>query len=142
MSQRENWAYDVVEEDQPKLQPLLDVLRRPRLRGLIMGMVAAMFHRWRVLPLMQRRLRMDQMEPSFSLEGSWMSHETLSLDEVIWRARWVMGDFTQEDVDRVLMRPNQGFEPLVSIVLLASCPFPPSFLDLARRGFRAGSNSD
>jgi ribosome modulation factor len=74
---------------------------------------------------MQRRLRMDQMEPGVSLEGSRKSHETLPLDEVIQRARWMVGGFKQEDIDRVLKRPNQGFEPLVSIVLLASCPFPP-----------------
>jgi hypothetical protein len=42
---------------------------------------------------MQRRLRMDQMEPCASLEGSQMSHETLPLDEVTRRARWVMGGF-------------------------------------------------
>jgi hypothetical protein len=52
MSRRENWAYGVIEEDQPKLQPLLDVLRRLRLCGLTASMVAAAFHYRRVLPLM------------------------------------------------------------------------------------------
>jgi hypothetical protein len=52
MSWRENWSYGVIEEDQPKLQPLLDALRRLRRRGLTVGMVAAAFHRRRVLPLM------------------------------------------------------------------------------------------
>jgi hypothetical protein len=36
---------------------------------------------------------MDQMEPGVLLEGSRMSHETLPLDEVIRRTRWVVGDF-------------------------------------------------
>jgi hypothetical protein len=45
-------------------------------------MVAAVFHRRRVLPLMQRWLRIDEMTSEVSLEGSRMSHETLSLDEV------------------------------------------------------------
>jgi hypothetical protein len=36
---------------------------------------------------------------------------------------WMVGSFKQEDIDRVPMRPNQGFEPLVSVVLLASNPF-------------------
>jgi hypothetical protein len=85
-------------------------------------MVAVTFHRQRVLPLMQRRLRLDQMEPGVSLEGSRMSHKTLLLDEVIRRARWVVGGFKQEDIDKVPMRPNQGFEHLVSAVLLASSP--------------------
>jgi hypothetical protein len=45
-------------------------------------MVAAAFHRWRVLPLMQCRLWLDEMTSEASLEGSRMSHESLSLDEV------------------------------------------------------------
>jgi hypothetical protein len=45
-----------------------------------------------------------------------MSHESLPLDEVTWRARWMVGSFWQEDIDRVPMRPTQGFEPLVSVV--------------------------
>jgi hypothetical protein len=52
-----------------------------------------------------------------------MSHESLPLDEVARRARWMVGNFKQEDIDKVPMRPNQGFEPLVSAVLLALCPF-------------------
>jgi hypothetical protein len=86
------------------------------------------FHRRRVLLLMLRRLRLDEMTPGVSLEGSRMSHETLPLDKVVRCARWVVGSFKQEDVDRVPMQPNQGFEPLVSAV------FPvlglPSFLGL------------
>jgi hypothetical protein len=45
-------------------------------------MVAAVFHRRRVLLLMQRQLWIDEMASEVSLEGSRMSHETLSLDEV------------------------------------------------------------
>jgi hypothetical protein len=62
-------------------------------------MVAAAFHRRRVLPLMQRRLRLDEMTPGISLEGSQMSHETLPLDEVARRAQWLVGSFRQEDID-------------------------------------------
>jgi hypothetical protein len=51
-----------------------------------------------------------------SLEGSRMSHESLSLDEVARRAWWMVGSFRQEDIDRVPMHPTQGFEPLVSVV--------------------------
>jgi hypothetical protein len=54
-----------------------------------------------------------------SLEGSRMSHESFPLNEVAWHAQWMVGSFKQEDIDRVLMRPTQGFEPLVSIVLIA-----------------------
>jgi hypothetical protein len=56
------------------------------------------------------------MTPDASLEGSQMSHESLPLDEVTWRARWMVGSFWQEDIDRVPMRPTQGFEPLVRVV--------------------------
>jgi hypothetical protein len=70
MSREENWTYDVVEDDKPKLEPLLDALGRLCQRGLMAGMVAAAFHRWRVLPLTQRRLRLDEMTPEASLEGS------------------------------------------------------------------------
>jgi hypothetical protein len=77
MAREKNWTYDVVEDDKPKLEPLLDTLRRLHQHGLTAGMVAAAFHRWRVLPLMQRRLRLDEMTPEVSLEGSRMSHESL-----------------------------------------------------------------
>jgi hypothetical protein len=116
MSREENWSYSVVEEDKPKLQPLLDALRRLRQRGLTAGMVATVFHCRRVLPLTQRRLWLDEMTPEALLEGSRMSHESLPLDEVARRARWMVGSFKQEDIDRVLMRPTQGFEPLVSVI--------------------------
>jgi hypothetical protein len=105
-------------------------------------MVAVAFHRRRVLPLMQRRLRLDKMKPGVSLEGSRMSHETLPLDEVVRRARWVMGSFKQEDIDKVPMRPNQGFEPVVSVVLpVLSSPFLLGLVDLTHRAFYAGSVS-
>jgi hypothetical protein len=82
----------------------------------MVGMVAAAFHCRRALPLTQRRLRLDEMRPKASLEGSRMLHESLPLDEVAQRARWMVGSFRQEDVDRVPMRPTQGFKPLVSVV--------------------------
>jgi hypothetical protein len=54
MSREDNWTYGVIEEEKPELQPLLNALRRLRQRGLTAGMVATVFHRRRVLPLMQR----------------------------------------------------------------------------------------
>jgi hypothetical protein len=56
------------------------------------------------------------MMPEVSLEGSRMSHESLSLDEVTRRAQWMVGSFRQEDIARVPMRPTQGFESLVIVV--------------------------
>jgi hypothetical protein len=106
MAREENWTYGVVEDDNPKLEPLLDALRRLRQRRLTAGMVATAFHHWRVLPLTQRRLRLDEVMPEASLEGSRMSHESLSLDEAARRARWMVGSFRQGDIDRVPMRPT------------------------------------
>jgi hypothetical protein len=68
--------------------------------------VATTFHHRRVMPLSQRRLRLDQMTRKASLEGSRMSHESLSLEEVIRRARRMVGNFKPEDVDKVPMRPT------------------------------------
>jgi hypothetical protein len=79
-------------------------------------MVVAAFHHRRVLPLTQRRLWLDEMTPEALLEGSRVSHESLPLDEVTRRARWMVRSFWQEDIDWVPMRPTQGFEPLVSVV--------------------------
>jgi hypothetical protein len=66
-------------------------------------MVVAAFHHRRVLPLMQRQLQINKMTPDALLEGSRMSHETLPLDEVVRRTRWMVGSFKQEDIDRVPM---------------------------------------
>jgi hypothetical protein len=106
MSREENWTYGVVEDDKPKLQPLLDTLRRLCQCGLTVGMVAVAFHRRRVLPLTQRRLWLDEMTLEASLEGSRMSHESLPLDEVARCAQWMVGSFKQEDIGRVPMRPT------------------------------------
>jgi hypothetical protein len=131
MSCEDNWTYGVIEEEKPKLQPLLDVLRRFRQRGLTAGMVAAAFHHRRVLPLMQHRLQIDEMTSEALLEESQMSHESLPLDEVVRRARWMVGSFKQEDIDRVPMRTTQDFEPLVSVVLTALGPFASQFSQLS-----------
>jgi hypothetical protein len=85
------------------------------MRGLTAAAVATAFHRRRVMPLCQRRLRLDQMTPEVSLEGSWMSHESLILEEVLRRARRMVGNFRVDEVDKVPMRPTQGFEPVVSV---------------------------
>jgi hypothetical protein len=70
------------------------------------------------------------MTPEAPLEGSRMSHESLPLDEVAQRARRMVGIFWQEDIDRVSMRPTQGFEPLLSVVLAFLRSFASGFLPL------------
>jgi hypothetical protein len=123
VAREENWSYGVVEDEKPKLDPLLDTLRRLRQHGLTVGMVAAAFHRRRVMPLTQRRLRLDPMTPEALLEGSRMSHESLPLDEVARRTHRMVGNIRPEDVNRVPMRPTQGFKPLVSVVVVVFLRF-------------------
>jgi hypothetical protein len=108
----------VPEAEKPHLDPLLAALQQLRLRGLTAATVATAFHRRRVMPLCRRRLRLDQMTPEAPLEGTRMSHESLTLEEVIRRARRMVGNFKVEEVNRVPMRPTEGFEPVVSIFRL------------------------
>jgi uncharacterized protein YqhQ len=54
------------------------------------------------------------MTPEASLEGTRMSHESLAL-EVLRRARRMVGNFKVEEVNRVPIRPTEGFEPVVCI---------------------------
>jgi hypothetical protein len=93
VAREENRGYGVVEDEKPKLEPLLNALWRLRQRGLMAGLVAAAFHHRRVMSLTQRRLWLDQMTPKAPLEGSRMSHESLPLDEVTRRARRMVGSF-------------------------------------------------
>jgi hypothetical protein len=86
VAREENWSYGVVDDEKPKLDPLLVALWKLRQRGLTAGMVAATFHRRRVMPLTLLQLWLDQMTSEAPLEGSRMSHESLPLDEVTQRA--------------------------------------------------------
>jgi hypothetical protein len=114
-AREDNWIYGVLEAEKPRLDPLLAALQQLRLRGLMAAAVATVFHRRRVMPLCQRRLRLDQITLEASLEGSQMSNESLALEEVLRWAHRMVGNFKVEEVDRVPMRPTQGFEPVVSV---------------------------
>jgi hypothetical protein len=93
VAREENWGYGIIEDEKPKLEPLLDMLWRLRQCGLMTGMVAVAFHRRRVMPLTQRWLRLDQMTSEAPLEESRMLHESVPLDEVARRARRMVGSF-------------------------------------------------
>jgi hypothetical protein len=98
-AREDNWVYGVSEAEKPRLDPLLAALQQLRLRGLTAAAVAMAFHRHRVMSLCRRRLRLDQMTLEASLEGSRMSHESLVLEEVLRRARRMVGNFKVEEVD-------------------------------------------
>jgi hypothetical protein len=77
------------------------------------------FHRQRVLPLTERRLRLDEMMHVASVESSWMASATLPTDELLW---WVKGTVGRADYSTIVrMRPNSGY------VSLVSSPFLPLF---------------
>jgi len=110
--------YGVVQVHLSRLDPLLDALKKLREEGLTAAFVlSAVYHR-RVLLLMSRPLRMDEMGPGVSsrdLEACRMSNEAPADDEVAARVRAaVAGDFQPEHVDGFPMRPDKGSIDLVS----------------------------
>jgi hypothetical protein len=112
----------VPKAEKPRLDPLLAALQQLRLRGLTAAVMAAAFHRRRVMPLCRRHLRLDQMTLEASLEGTQMSHESLSLEEVLRQARRMVGNFKVEEANWVPMRPTEGFERVVRILGLVCLP--------------------
>lgn len=55
--------WGAMREHQPKLEPLLDAMWRLCDRGLTAAGVIAAIHRRRVLPLVERRLRLHEITP-------------------------------------------------------------------------------
>ena len=122
MSKRpDHWKYGVVQAHQSRLDPLLDALKKLREEGLTAALVLSAVHHRRVLPLMSRPLRMDEMGPgvsSWDLEACRMSNEAPADDEVVARVRAaVAGDFQPEHVNGFPMRPDKGSIDLVSSFL-------------------------
>jgi len=113
----ENWTYGVVHAHQFRLDPLLDVMKKLRSEGLTAALVLSAVHHRRVLPLMSRPLRMDEMAPGASsrdLEACRMSSEAPANDEVATRVRAaIAGDFKPEHVNGFPMRPDAGSIDLV-----------------------------
>jgi len=93
----DHWKYGVIQAHQSRLDPLLDALKKLREEGLTAALVLSAVHHQRVLPLMSRPLRMDEMGPGVSsrdLEACRMSNEAPTDDEVAARVRAaVAGDF-------------------------------------------------
>jgi hypothetical protein len=58
-----NWRWGATRAKQEMLQPLLDALQKLRDEGLTAAGVVAAIHRWRVLPLAERRLQLSEMKP-------------------------------------------------------------------------------
>ncbi len=93
---------------------LLEALRRLRDRGLTAAGVVAAFHRRRVLPLVERRLRLCEMTPEAELESSRMSSATLATDDLLRRVKGTVGKADLSVLAQPPMRPEQGYVSLVS----------------------------
>jgi len=114
----DHWRYGVVQAHQSRLDTILDSLKKLREEGLMAALVLSTVHHRRVLPLMSRPLRMDEMGPGVSsriLEACRMSNEAPADDEVAARVRaTVAGEFKSEHVNGFPMRLHQGSIDLAS----------------------------
>jgi hypothetical protein len=76
--------------------------------------VAAFQHRT-VQPLVERRLRLDEMTSEASMESSQMASDALSTDELLRRVKGMVGK--ADYIVPVSMRTEQGYVSLVSFAL-------------------------
>jgi len=86
----DHWRYGVVQTHQPRLDPILDALKKLCKEGLTAALVLSAVHYRRILSLMSRPLRMDEMGPGVSsrdLEACRMSNEAPADKEVAARVR-------------------------------------------------------
>jgi len=97
LERTDHWKYGVVQTHQPRLDPILDALKKLCEEGLTAALVLSTVHHQRILSLMSRLLRMDEMGPgvlSWDLEACRMSKKALADKEVAARVRVaVAGNF-------------------------------------------------
>jgi hypothetical protein len=112
----ERWRWGLPRELQIELKPLLDAVRRLWDRDLTATGVVAKFHRRRVLPLTDRRLRLDEMMAEAFVESSRMASTALSTEELL---RQVKGTAGKADYSAIVpMRLEQGYVSLVRLLFL------------------------
>jgi hypothetical protein len=110
-----NWRWGATREKQEMLQPLLHALQKLRDEGLTAAGVVAAIHRRRVLPLVERRLRLSEMKPGVDLEGSSMSSASLSADDLHRQVAGTVGRLDAGALTQPAMRPDHGYVSLVSV---------------------------
>jgi hypothetical protein len=98
-----------------KLQPILYALQKLQAEGLTAAGVVAAIHRQRVLPLVERRLRLSEMKPGVDLEGSRMSSTHLSADDLLRRVAGTVGRLDAGVLSQPSMCPDHGYVSLVSV---------------------------
>lgn len=108
----------VTMEHQPRLWPLLDVVKQLCQEGLTVAIILSAIHHLWVLPLMDHLLRMDEMGPRITpedLEACRMSREALPGVEIVTRVRAIIANaFRVESVKYIPMMPDEGYLDLVS----------------------------
>ena len=113
----DNWNYVVVKTHQARLCPLLEALKCVRMEGLTAALVLSTVHHRRVLPLMSRPLRMDEMglhALSQVLKACRMSNKALPNKEVATSVRAVVsGDFKPELMNSFPMKPDEDYLDMV-----------------------------
>jgi hypothetical protein len=121
------WRYGTPHDRQKNLEPLLKALEALREGGLTVAGVIAAIHRWRVLPLAERRLLLWEMTLEADLEGSRMSSDPLPIDVLHGRVAVTLGKPDASAFSQPLMRPDHGCVTLVSVrsffLLASDCPW-------------------
>jgi hypothetical protein len=110
-----NWRWGATREKQEKLQPILQALQKLRDGGLTAAGVVAVIHRRKVLPLVERSLRLAEMKSGVDLEGSRMSLASLSTDDLLKRVVGTVGKQDAGALTQPAMRPDHGYVSLVSV---------------------------
>jgi hypothetical protein len=109
------WRYRTPRDRQKNLQPLLKALEELRKGGLTAAGVVAAIHRWRVLPLTERRLPFWEMTPGADLKGLRMSTDPLPVDDLHRRVAVTLGKPDADALSQPSMRPDRGCVSLVSV---------------------------
>jgi hypothetical protein len=142
----DNWRYGAPCEKQKNLQPLLKALEELREGGLTAAGVVAAIHRWRVLPLTERRLPLWEMTLGVDLEGLQMSSVPLPADDLHRRVAGTVGKLDAGTFTQLSMHPDRGCVSLVSVrsffLLVSDCPWfsqPRLFVRLQEVGFHKPS---
>jgi hypothetical protein len=124
----------------------LKALEELRGGGLTVAGVVAAIHRWRVLPLTERRLPLWEMTPGVDLEGLQMSLVPLPVDDLHRRVAGTVGRLYAGALTQLSMRPDRGCVSLVSVrsffLLVSDCPWfsqPRLFVRLQEVGFHKPS---
>jgi hypothetical protein len=123
MERLTKWRWGIPSAEQPRMQPLLDSLKRLRDGGLTATGVVTAFHRRRVLLLMAWWLCLHQMEEGSPLEGCQMSDTSLTAVEATRRVTYTVSmGFTLANLNQVKMCSTRGYISLVSTVILLVHP--------------------